>query len=102
MRSMNVTMVKIYITEASKLLKPIVNYLHNEVKVRGVSVFRAVSGYGESGNHLAALVDLSLDLPLSIEFFDEPEKVRQALDHLGSLVKSEHIVFWPAQANDKE
>jgi PII-like signaling protein len=101
MKSVNVTMVRIYITESSKLLKPIMSYLHDEAKVRGVSVFRAISGYGDSGQaHESSLVDLSLNLPLTIEFFDHPEKIKEALHHINTMVKPEHIVCWEAQANE--
>jgi hypothetical protein len=44
-------------------------------------------------------VDLSLNLPLTIEFFDHPEKVTLALEQLGKLIKPEHVVCWEAQAN---
>ena len=100
MNLVKVTMVRIYITEASKLMKPVMQYLHHEAKVRGVTVFRAITGYGDSGGeHGAFLVDLSLNLPLTVEFFDHPEKARQALEHLNKMIKPEHVVFWDAQAN---
>jgi hypothetical protein len=101
MKSVKVTVVRIYITEASKLLKPIIHYLHDEAKVRGISVFRAISGYGESGAHVSTLLDLSLNLPLTIEFFDHPEKAKMALEKVSSMVKPEHVVFWDAQVNDE-
>lgn len=79
------------------------HYLHHEAKVRGVSVFRAIGGYGNSGNeHNASLMDLSLDLPVAIEFFDHPEKVKLALVELNKMVKPEHVVCWEAQANHSE
>jgi uncharacterized protein len=99
MKIIDVVMVKIYITESSKLLKPTLEYLKKEANIRGISVFRAVSGYGESGSHASSLIDLSLDLPLSIEFFDEQDKVDIALEHLSEIIKPEHIVFWDAKAN---
>lgn len=103
MNLVKVTMVRIYITEASKLLKPIMNYLHNEAKVRGVSVFRAITGYGDSGGeHGASLMDLSLNLPLTVEFFDHSEKVELALSQLNKMIKPEHVVCWEAQANNSE
>lgn len=100
MKLITVTMVRIYITEQSKLLKPIVKYLQKEAKIRGVSVFRAISGYGEHV-HGAKIMDISFDLPLAIEFFDEPHNIEKALQHLNSMVKPEHIVCWSAQANDE-
>ena len=99
MKMVEVVVARIYITEASKLLKHILEYLQNDVKVRGVSVFRAISGFGETGEHTSSLVDLSLNLPLVIEFFDSSEKVMPALEHLDTLVKAEHVVYWVAQAN---
>jgi len=100
MKTTDVLMVRIYITEYSHLLEKIVDYLKNEAKIRGISVFRAVSGFGESGNHDASFIDLSLNLPLVVEFFDDDKaKINHALDHLNEFVKAEHIVFWEAKAN---
>lgn len=50
MKMTEVTMVRVYIMEASKALNPIVNYLHNNAEVRGISVFRVISGFGETGD----------------------------------------------------
>jgi PII-like signaling protein len=93
-------MVRIYITEGSHLLSKIVDYLKKDAKIRGISVFRAISGFGETGNHTASLIDLSLNLPLTVEFFDDnKDKIVKALDHLGTIIKPEHIVMWEAKAN---
>jgi hypothetical protein len=100
MKTIDVLFVKIYITESSHTLNTIVNYLKTEAKIRGISVFRAISGFGETGTHTASLIDLSLDLPLTIEFFDSKNKIEPALEHLSSIIKHEHIVFWQAKAND--
>lgn len=99
MKTIDIVVVRIYITESSHLLKKIVHYLKNEAKIRGLSVFRATSGFGETGDHAASLLDLSLDLPLVIEFFDSQNKVEPALDHLNEIIKHEHIIFWTAKAN---
>lgn len=101
MKTIDVLIVRIYITEASHLLNKIIDYLKNDAKIRGVSVFRAISGYGETGGHTSSLIDISLDLPLTLEFFDnDKNKIKKAIDHLGTIVKPEHIVFWEASAND--
>ena len=100
MKIIDVLIVRIYITEASHLLDKIVNYLKKDIEIRGISVFRAISGFGETGNHTASLVDLSLNLPLTIEFFDDnKEKIEKALEHLATIVKHEHIILWEAKAN---
>lgn len=100
MKTIKIVVVRIYITESSGLLNKVVKYLKNEIKIRGVTVFRAISGFGETGSHSASLVELSLDLPLIIEFFDSKEKVTAALNYLDPLFKPEHIIFWEANANE--
>ncbi|MGD2074739.1 MAG: DUF190 domain-containing protein [Gammaproteobacteria bacterium] len=95
-----VTFIRVYLTEANTTLKPLLQRLHDEEQVRGVSVFRAVSGFGGSGIiHTSSLLDLSLDLPVTVEFFDRPEKVASILEHLSDLVESGHIVRWQAEMN---
>lgn len=96
----SVTFVRIYLTEADKTLTPLLKKLHDQEKVRGVTVFRAMSGFGGSGViHTASLVDLSLDLPVTVEFFDSPDKVDGILEHLSDLLEGGHIVRWQAQMN---
>jgi len=96
-----VIMVRIYLTESEKETKSIVDFLKNETNIRGMSIFRAISGYGETGVHTSSWVDLSLDLPITIEFFDNSEVINLVLDRLNKLVKPKHIVFWEAQTNMK-
>jgi len=99
MKTIDVIVVRIYITESSHLLNTIVDYLKKEATLRGVSVFRAIQGFGSTGQHTASLLDLSLDLPLVIEFFDSKEKINPVLEHLSTLIKHEHLVFWEAKVN---
>ena len=99
MNVVNVLFVRVYITESSHLVNSILKYLKEEAQIRGVSVFRAISGFGATGEHSISLVDLSLDLPLAIEFFDTKDKVEPALEHLNQIVKPAHIIFWEAKAN---
>jgi PII-like signaling protein len=94
----DVLMIRIYLSEHEGRLPKVLALLHDELKVRGLTVFRAVTGYGNSGKwHTANLVDLSLDLPLVVEFFDEPPRARAALERLGTLCKPGHVVEWPAR-----
>ena len=95
-----VTFVRVYLTEADKTLEPLLKRLHDQEKVRGVSVFRAMSGFGGSGViHTASLVDLSLDLPVIVEFFDRSEKVDVILEHVSDLMEACYIVRWHAEMN---
>lgn len=95
-----VTCVRIYLTEADKTLEPLLKKLHDQEKVRGVTVFRAMAGFGGSGViHTASLMDLSLDLPVTVEFFDSPDKVDGILEHLSDMLEGGHIVRWQADMN---
>ena len=101
MKHSDVTVVRIYLTEGEKLLKTLLAKLHDEEKVRGVTVFRGISGFGRSGVvHSSTLLDLSLDLPVVVEFFDTPAKVTRILSHLKDLLPPGHVVSWPAQVNE--
>lgn len=101
MKHIDVTVVRIYLTEGEKLLKPLLAKLHDDEKVLGVTVFRGMSGFGRSGVvHSSALLDLSLDLPVVIEFFDAPDKVRRLLGHLKGLLPPGHVISWPARMNE--
>ncbi len=100
MKSMNVTMVRIYLTEGQHQMQELMQLLHDEEKVRGVTTMRGIAGFGQSGKmHSSTLLDMSLDLPLVIEFFDEPAKVCRVLEHLNTFVKPGHVVSWPATIN---
>ena len=101
MKHSDVTVVRIYLTESEKHVRPLLEKLHDQEKVRGVTVFRGVSGFGRSGIvHSSTLLDLSLDLPVVIEFFDAPDKVRRILTHLKELLPPGHVVSWSAQVNE--
>lgn len=98
MKDLEVTMVRVYLTEAESKLNPLIKRLHDWEKVRGVTVFRGISGFGRSGiMHSSTLLDMSLDLPIVIEFFDEPAKVETILPHLSAMVDPGHIVHWRAR-----
>jgi PII-like signaling protein len=103
MTPLNITVVRIYLTEAEHKLKQLLSYLHDESQVRGVTVFRGISGFGKSGKvHSASLLDLSMDLPIVVEFFDNAEKVRGLLPELEKMVDSGHLIYWPAYINAVE
>jgi PII-like signaling protein len=89
------TMVRVYLTESDRELKPLLKCLHDELKVCGATVMRGVAGFGASGVvHSAGLVDLSTDLPLVLEFFDRPDRARAAIERIKDFVEAGHIVSW--------
>jgi len=102
MKHSDVTVVRIYLSEGDHQLKPLLARLHDQEKVRGVTVFRGISGFGRSGVvHSSTLLDLSLDLPLVIEFFDRPDKVQRILSHMKDELPAGHVLTWAAQINEQ-
>jgi hypothetical protein len=100
MRETEVTIVRIYLHEAKAHMQELLGYLHDESQVQGVTVFRGITGFGSSGTvHSSTLIDMSLDLPIVIEFFDKTEKVEPIIEHLNTMIKPGHIVYWPAKIN---
>ncbi len=97
MKTTEVTMVRIYLTESESKLDALIKRLHDWEHVRGVTVFRGISGFGPSGvMHTSNILDLSLNLPVVVEFFDEPEKVDMILEHLSEMIDPGHIIRWKA------
>lgn len=96
-----VTVVRIYLSEGHAQLDNLLKRLHDWEHVRGVTVFRGIAGYGDSGQiHTTKLVDLSLELPVVVEFFDTPDKVEAIVEHLGSEIKPGHMLSWRARVNE--
>ena len=97
---MNVTVARVYLSESEQRYKEVFRILHDEEKVRGATVFRGITGFGSSGVvHTSSLVDLALDLPVVIEFFDEPERVAAVLERLRGLVEPWHVLTFGAQVS---
>lgn len=95
-----VTMVRLFLSEADSQLAPLLKKLHDDEKVKGVTAFRGIAGFGASGKmHSSSLLDMSLDLPIVIEFFDNPDKVTKILEHLSPQIGAGRIVHWSVQVN---
>jgi len=100
MKQSEVTLVRIYCSEAGHQHQKIIDMLHQDHRVAGVTAFRGIAGFGKSGHiHETGLLDISLDLPVIIEFFDRPDKVADVMPLLNEMVGPGHIVSWSAQAN---
>lgn len=97
MATQPITIARIYLREGEHLLGKLMDFLHHEEKVAGLTVLRGIAGFGTDGRvHTASLADLSLDLPLVLEFYDTPERVVAVLDRLESLMNVPHLISWPA------
>lgn len=94
---MKVTVARIYVTEGNHAYEKVFQRLHDEHKVNGVTVFRGISGFGRSGEaHSSVLLDVSFDLPVVIEFFDEDEKVQSVIQSLKDIIPECHILTFDA------
>jgi uncharacterized protein len=99
----DILMVRIYLSEADHgrrktLMREILTLLQDRHAVQGVTVFRGIAGFGAGGEIRADdILRLNVDLPLVIEFFDEPKVAEAAIHLLDDLVPGGHIVSWPAQ-----
>jgi len=98
MKTIEVTLVRVYLTEEKAHLSRLLKRLNDEHRVRGVTVFRGIAGFGQTGAlHSSSLLDVSLDLPVVIEFFDEADKAAEVMEELYAVVGPGHIVSWPAR-----
>ncbi|MEA3411391.1 MAG: DUF190 domain-containing protein [Pseudomonadota bacterium] len=95
---MKVTVVRIYLSESDNAHEKLLRRLHDDEKVRGVTLFRGVSGFGKTGKvHSSSLLYLSLDLPIVVEFFDTPERVEEILGHICGEISPEHVMTFDAE-----
>lgn len=97
MATQSVTVARIYLREGEHQLKKVMKLLHDDEKVLGATVFQGIAGFGPDGvMRTASLVDLSLDLPLVVEFYGEPGQMASVIDKLIQQLHLPHIVSWPA------
>jgi PII-like signaling protein len=100
MSAKEVTIARIYTLEGHDQLNQALDILRDEEKIFGVTIVRGIVGFGENRKvHTSSLLTLSLELPLIIEFYDEPEKVEKAIQVLKSRLDFKHIVSWSAMAH---
>jgi PII-like signaling protein len=100
MKHQEVTVVRLYLNEGEAQLNNLLKRLHDWEHVCGVTVFRGIAGFGPGGElHTGKLLDLSLNLPLVVEFFDEPDKAEAVMEHLQAEIKPGHMLSWRARIN---
>ena len=101
-----VVVVRVYLKETDHgrrktLMEEILNILHDQHRVHGVVVFRGIAGFGSKGEvHAADILRLTVDLPIVIEFYDEPAVALAAMDLLSGLVPPGHLVHWHASCRN--
>lgn len=100
MKTKEVTIARIYTMEGHDHFNQALDILHDESKIFGVTIIRGIGGYGENRKvHTSSLLSLSLELPLVIEFYDEPEKMEKTIEVLKSRLDFRHIISWSAMAH---
>lgn len=103
MKQTEVTVVRLYLNEGKSQLESLLKRLHDWEHVRGVSVFRGIAGFGDSGEiHTSKFIDLGMELPLVVEFFDAPEKAAEIMEHIGTTIKPGHMLSWSAHVNEND
>jgi len=96
MTAREATLVRIYLREAENLLDKVIKYLHDEAKVCGVTVLRGIEGFSEDGTvRTVSLLNLSLDLPLIVEFYDDPAKAHAVITALVDELQLSHVISLP-------
>lgn len=95
MAAQSVTIVRVYLREGEHQQHGVMKLLHDDKRVQGATVFRGSSGFGPDGVlRTSSLVDLSLDLPLVVEFYGEPAQMEAVIDKLIQHLHLPHIVSW--------
>jgi PII-like signaling protein len=101
--SQEVVVVRIYLHEADhgrrkNLMQEILGALRDQYGVRGVTVFRAIAGMGDTGEtHAADILRLAVDLPIVIEFFDSADVVDAVTRSMAEMLAGHPIVSWSAR-----
>ncbi len=94
------TFARIFTLEGHDHLNQILDILRDEENIQGATVIRGIAGYGPSKEiHTSTLLNLSLELPLTIEFYDETDKVIRAIDKIKNRLDIKHIISWPVTAH---
>lgn len=97
---MQVKVVRIYLSEDSPLLNEIFDYLYQQ-KIKGATLFRGVKGFGHSGIvRETKLMDMHFNLPVTIEFCDDPGIVDNVLRHFSGKLEPGRVLYWLADVAD--
>jgi PII-like signaling protein len=91
-------LLRIYLTEAAKWEhKPLYEAIvlrAREQGLAGATVLRGPMGYGRSSHlHTAKILDLSMNLPVVIEIFENEEKINAFLPVLDEMLTGGHVTM---------
>ena len=98
--SKEITIARVYTLEGHDHFNQVLDILRDEEDILGATVIRGIAGFGKSKEiHTSTLLNLSLELPLIVEFYDETDKVLRAIEKLKNRLELKHIISWPATAH---
>lgn len=91
-------MLRIYIGESSKYKgKNLYNFIVMKLKelgIEGVTVLRAIEGYGKTKKlYNMKILDLSSSLPIIIEAVDTDEKIKNVMPVIKEIIKEGKIII---------
>jgi len=96
---MQVKVTRVYLNEEAPLLNELFDYLQAK-KIKGATIYRGVKGFGDSGKtRETRFLDLHLDLPVVLEFFDEPQRIDEILSVFSEKIPPGHMLQWLADVN---
>jgi hypothetical protein len=102
MTDSEVTIVRIYLNETDhgphkNLMQEILGILRDQHGVHTVTVFRGIAGLGDAGEVRASdILTRMVDLPLVVEFYDDPAVVEAAVALLKDLIPKGRFISWRA------
>lgn len=92
----DIVLVRVYVTESRARLERVLELLRGSEKIRGITVFRGIAGFG--GTPITAdQVTAPSDPPVVLEFFDQRAAVEDTVRYLTTLVAPHHVVMWPVE-----
>ena len=83
--------LEFYLNSKQKL-DPLIKLLQEDHKISGFTLQRGLYGMGTTGVESDLYADLSLNLPVTLEFFDTADKVNAVIKELS--VNFNHITTW--------
>ena len=98
----DVTVVRVYLNETDQgrhkhLIHEVLTLLHDQHRIKQVTIFRGIAGSGEHGESRAAdILRVLVDLPLIVEFFDSPAVVEAVLPILKQMIPNGRFLSWNA------
>ncbi|MBK6921525.1 MAG: DUF190 domain-containing protein [Deltaproteobacteria bacterium] len=87
-------LVRVYLTERRARVNQLLQHLHDDHGVRGVTVFDARAGLGHTAREKDSLASIE-GKSIVLEFFEAAPRAKEILAVVRSLVAPRHVVMMP-------